>query len=398
VISLGPGVDRRALVFTMRLDRQGRCVDKRIERARVRSRVKLAFGHVQAFYDGGPLVDVHGAAVTDSAVLTSLRELADVGKRRLTLADERHVVPFRRVEVQVDVGARGFIALEDPRYDVERYNEQISLLCNVEGGELLKRAAPHVQAIWRVHQPPSGDRLQSLAARIDELVGERGLPASFRWSPADEGLDGYLRRLPHDRVAAAIHRQAMVGGGGALFTAVPGAHAGIGADVYARFTAPMREVVGIFVHGEALETEGGPAFGDEALRDQVIASASRARDTQRRLDHAVNRLVLDALLAEMLEKVDSASAASLLGGPEKIGAAAALYAERGAAREAAGNQAGARADKKRAIELYLEAARLKPLTEEAHKTLLDLVKDVGRERFPERYQRELDAIAPRTGA
>jgi hypothetical protein len=99
-------------------------------------------------------------------------------------------------------------------------------------------------------------------------------------------------------------------------------------------------------------------------------------------------------LAEMLEKVDSASAASLLGGPEKM----ALYAERGAAREAAGNQAGARADKKRAIELYLEAARLKPLTEEAHKTLLDLVKDVGRERFPERYQRELDAIAPRTGA
>jgi hypothetical protein len=103
-------------------------------------------------------------------------------------------------------------------------------------------------------------------------------------------------------------------------------------------------------------------------------------------------------LAEMLEKVDSASAASLLGGPEKVGAAAALYAERGAAREAAGNQAAARADKKRALELYLEAARLKPLSEEAQKTLLDLVNDVGRERFPERYQRELDAIAPRTGA
>jgi ribonuclease R len=301
VISLGPGVDRRALVFTMRLDRQGRCVDKRIERARVRSRVKLAFGHVQAFYDGGPLVDVHGAAVTDSAILTSLRELANVGKRRLTLADERHVVPFRRVEVQVDVGARGFIALEDPRYDVERYNEQISLLCNVVGAELLERGASHVQAIWRVHQPPPRDRLQALAARIAELVDERRLDASFRWSPAEEGLDAYLRRLPNDRVAAAIHRQAMVGGGSALFTAVPGAHSGVGADAYARFTAPMREIVGIFVHGEVMERADSP-FGDEALREQVIESANRARDTQRRLDHAVNRLVLDALLAEMLEK------------------------------------------------------------------------------------------------
>jgi ribonuclease R len=298
VISLGPAALRRALVFTIRLDERGRRVAAKVERARVRSRAKLAFAHVQAFYQGAPLVDTGGAEVTDPAVHASLRELAVVGERRLKLADERHVVPFRRVEVQVDIGAHGFIALEDPRFDIERYNEQISLLCNVEGGELLKRAAPHVQAIWRVHQPPSGDRLQSLAARIDELVSERGLPPSFRWSPADEGLDAYLRRLPHDRVAAAIHRQAMVGGGGAQFTAVPGAHAGIGADVYARFTAPMREVVGIFVHGEALETEGGPAFGDEALREQVIASAHRARDTQRRLDHAVNRLVLDALLED----------------------------------------------------------------------------------------------------
>jgi ribonuclease R len=302
VISLGPEVTRRAVVFTMRLDGQGRCVDKRAERARVRSRAKLAFGHVQAFYDGEPLVDYRGAPVTDAAVLASLRELAVVGQRRLTLADERHVVPFRRVEVQVDLGARGFIALEDPRYDVERYNEQISLLCNVVGAELLAAAASHVQAIWRVHEPPSSERLQALASRIGELVSERRLPPSFRWSPASEGLDAYLRRLPHDRVAAAIHRQAMIGGGGgATFTAVPGAHAGVGADAYARFTAPMREVVGIFVHGELLERPDA-LFGDEALREQVIASANRARDTQRRLDHAVNRLVLDALLAEMLER------------------------------------------------------------------------------------------------
>ncbi|MCK6586909.1 MAG: hypothetical protein L6Q76_04920, partial [Polyangiaceae bacterium] len=65
-------------------------------------------------------------------------------------------------------------------------------------------------------------------------------------------------------------------------------------------------------------------------------------------------------LADMLEKVDSASAANLLGGPEKIGAAAALYAERAAIRDAAGDQAAARADRRRALELYLEAARLKP--------------------------------------
>ncbi|MCK6587424.1 MAG: RNB domain-containing ribonuclease [Polyangiaceae bacterium] len=301
VISLGPGVDRRALVFTVRLDREGRSVSKKIERARVRSRAKLAFGHVQAFYDGGALVDTFGAAVTDAAILTSLRELAVVGKRRLLLEGERHVVPFRRVEMQIDLGPRGFIAFVDPRFDIERYNEQISLLCNVTGAELLARAPSHVQPIWRVHEPPSRERLASLASRIAELIAERRLPASFRWSPSEEGLDAYLRRLPEDRVAAAIHRQAMVGGGSALFTAVPGAHAGVGADAYARFTAPMREIVGIFVHGEVMERVDSP-FGDEALREQVIESANRARETQRRLDHAINRLVLDALLADTLAR------------------------------------------------------------------------------------------------
>jgi hypothetical protein len=104
-------------------------------------------------------------------------------------------------------------------------------------------------------------------------------------------------------------------------------------------------------------------------------------------------------LAEMLEKVDSASAASLLGAPEKISAAAALYAERAAAREGAGKRAEAHADRRRAIELYLEAGRLKPQdSEEVRGILLDLLKDVDRARLPERYRLEIDALVPRAGA
>jgi ribonuclease R len=43
VISLGPAALRRALVFTIRLDERGRRVAAKVERARVRSRAKLAF-------------------------------------------------------------------------------------------------------------------------------------------------------------------------------------------------------------------------------------------------------------------------------------------------------------------------------------------------------------------
>ena len=38
-----------------------------------------------------------------------------------------------------------------------------------------------------------------------------------------------------------------------VFSAVPAGHFGVGEAIYSRFTAPMREIVGIFCHKEALD-------------------------------------------------------------------------------------------------------------------------------------------------
>jgi len=76
----------------------------------------------------------------------------------------------------------------------------------------------------------------------------------------------------------------------------------VGADAYARFSAPMREIVGVFCHDELLERLAGeerPSNGapdDEVLRDRLVAAATRAKVRQRRLERAANRLVIDELL------------------------------------------------------------------------------------------------------
>jgi exoribonuclease R len=61
----------------------------------------------------------------------------------------------------------------------------------------------------------------------------------------------------------------------------------------------MREVVGCFVHKEAWEKLGQaqpqPNGDDEALREQVIDAAGRAKSEQRALTNASNRLVLDRM-------------------------------------------------------------------------------------------------------
>jgi ribonuclease R len=146
---------------------------------------------------------------------------------------------------------------------------------------------------------------------VDGMTRRRGLdPATWRWDPGARSLATWLGGLPttgpHARIAAAVHRQALLATGAAAFTDVPGRHHGVGADVYARFTAPMREIVGVFVHKETWERLGvdAPAGNthDEALREQVVEASNQAKVRQRALDGQANRLVIDQLLGDDLRR------------------------------------------------------------------------------------------------
>ncbi|MCO4746999.1 MAG: RNB domain-containing ribonuclease [Proteobacteria bacterium] len=300
LISLNPGVDRRALVFTMTVDERARITDTTLQRARVRSRAKLAWEQVQAYYDGGP-----SPVAGQEDAFDALRE---VGARRMALADERNVVRFRRREVVVKTaeGPGRFIAESDDRLAVELYNEQISLLANTEGARFLEQDHPDAHPIYRVHSPPTEARLRTLTERIEAIAASHHL--DWSWHPNGEPLADFLRSLPSEgargRVAASIHRAAMRSSGRAQFSVSRGGHHGVGADVYGRFTAPMREIVGVFLHEEAVEKLRGAPFpetsgwSDDAVRDRVIAISDSVRSLQRKLDQQANRMVLDQLFED----------------------------------------------------------------------------------------------------
>lgn len=314
LVSLNPGVDRRAMVFEMHLDAAGECTRTQVHHARVRSRAKLSFGGVQAFYDGEPLA--LPAEAERAAIETSLHALREVGGVRARRAAERGVIKYRRSEVALELGDGGhrFVVLESVRRPVERYNEQMSLLCNVQGAKLLRRAMgepvdgasdeARVEPIFRVHPPPPADRVARFEALLRELAQALALdPATWTWKRGED-LSAFLDALPTEgeagRLARAIHRQAVILNTRSVFGAEPGGHHGVGAEVYGRFSAPMREVVGVYLHHETWQALGevtGPE--DAALRAQVIEVANRAKQTQRALTHGANRLVLDQLFGEL---------------------------------------------------------------------------------------------------
>lgn len=307
-VSLNPDGPRRALVFDMVLDDDGRCLSTAMVRARIRSRGKLTFEEVQALLDDPASSPLAGRDFADSLLL-----LPVVGTLRQREAAARQVIRFHREEIRVGVEGGAFVATVAIRHEVERYNEQLSLLCNSEGGRLLCDAAgddlpPATQAIYRVHPAPPDERLAELELQIAEVVALHHLdPDRWAWRATTAPLSEWVDHLPINapdrrlaRVARALQRQAVLVNVRSVFTSEPGRHFGVGAEPYARFSAPMREIVGVFVHKEAVELLGmaprRPALEDAALRDLVLASANAARDRQRRLNDHTNRGVIDELL------------------------------------------------------------------------------------------------------
>ncbi|MEM7250627.1 MAG: RNB domain-containing ribonuclease [Pseudomonadota bacterium] len=305
LISLNPNVDRRSMVMCIGIDASGEVTDSRIERARIRSRAKLSYVGVQAVLDGDQ------APALPEGVASSLRNLVAVGERRLARAEERDIVRYRRTEVMVKAsdGNDRFVVLNRPRLAIEKYNEQISLLANIEGARFLAEAAAHnaiAQPIFRVHPDPGRDRLRGFASLLKTLTEAHRLPEDpWRWRPGGpSSLADYLDALPSGgpagAIAKAIHRQALLLNYRSEFTPTPGPHYGVGAAVYGRFSAPMREVVGIFTHKETWEALRSTAThrpADLALRDNIVDRANEAKRVQSQLTREANKLILDQLLA-----------------------------------------------------------------------------------------------------
>ena len=296
VISLNENVLRRAVVFTSRIARDGEAIETRIERARICSVARLTYAGVQGWYDSGLPSRPWG----DSVGL-----LKEVGEARARRARSRGVVEFDRSEVEITVTEDDrFVFSARQRLDAERWNEQLSLLCNTEGARLLYAAEAYdedLASVYRVHLPPLPRRLEELQRVLDRVAEHHGLGAQWRWDGV-EPLADYLRELPKTpwRVRRAVELQIRYTNRASEYSDRVGPHHALAVDQYARFSAPMREIVGVFTHKEALESLGfahdpDPESG-RVLREQVIASGNASRMQQKRIDSAVKLLAIADLL------------------------------------------------------------------------------------------------------
>ena len=321
IVSLNEDVDRRALVFVMQVDSAGKCIHTELKRARIHSRAKLVTEHVSAY-----LADPEHHAYFSRDFGQSLIRFKQLGLLRMAESRTRNVVQFNRVslEVKLNRAKTDFVLGLDERLDVDLYNEQMSLLCNMEGARILNRLAekdPEVLAIFRNHEAPSIHSVDELAESIAAIVRAQNMDERWIWNREVQSLADYFESLPEEsrnggegteedlkkyRVRQAIERQALMVQRRSVFSSDAGVHSALGVNPYARFSAPMREIVGVFTHKEAIEAEFDvPAALEQSenavVRQKVIEASNHARNIQREVDKAIDSCAIAHVISHDYE-------------------------------------------------------------------------------------------------
>ena len=270
--SLLPDGPRPAVVFTVRVDREGNVVLDGAERAIVRSRAKLAY-----------------ASATDAELPAGFADLSD---RMRAAEDRRGAARVDPPEQEIDATADGLKLVFRPRLESEDRNASLSLAANLAIADAL---LAHRTGLFRVMAAPD----EAAVARLRHSAAGLGLG----WSP-DDSLDTFSRTLSAaDPKQAAFMLAIRRAGGGATYApyreGVLPWHAAMAAT-YAHATAPLRRLADRYVVRATLAIANGEAVPDTvtAAFEKLPKVMARADALAGRIDRAVIDLAEAALLAD----------------------------------------------------------------------------------------------------
>jgi exoribonuclease R len=356
-VSLLPGGDRAAVVWTIDLDGDGETVAVTVERARVRSRAKLDYAGVQRQIDAG----------TAPEMLTLLPEIGGILARR---AAGRGAVNLPLPSQEVERHSDGWRLVLRAPLPIEEHNAQISLLTGMaaarimlEGGVGLLRTmpSPKPEAVEKLRAAagplgiawPDGAQVGAVVAAVDpgdprgaaflgqaaELLrgaaytafgvaappdpgrgakGDAELPDRGRGAKGDAELPDPGRGANGEAAQGEASRGAkgragpVEQGRGARSEAAPGdvaatgvlgvpadsGHGGVGAP-YAHVTAPLRRLADRYATEVCLAMVGGRAVPGWVL--DALPRLPRAMSSTDRVAGAADRGAVDLAEAVLLQ-------------------------------------------------------------------------------------------------
>ena len=302
--SLKPGEERGCLFAEVRIDAVGAKRSHRFGRGLMRSAARLTYERLQREADEGG--DGSGLGLPTGLTATlyaAFRALLGARQERGTLDLD---LPERKVTLD-DAGHVTAIAPR-PRLDSHRLIEEFMVLANVAAAQELERLRR--PCIYRVHAPPSPEKLQSLRDFLS-TVGLSLKPAG-EIRPAD--LDAILKKVAGTDLAPQVNEVVLRSQSQAEYSPDNVGHFGLSLPAYAHFTSPIRRYADLEVHRSLIAGlrlgPGGLAPGEES---GFPDTAQAITATERRATLAERDATDRYLSAYMADKVGARFAGRISG-------------------------------------------------------------------------------------
>ncbi|HEX5380360.1 MAG TPA: ribonuclease R [Phenylobacterium sp.] len=271
--SLREGENRACLAVRMVFDRSGRKKGHRFVRGLMRSAAKLSYEQAQAAIDGRP------DDVTQPLLRTVLEPLWAAYRCMKIGRDVRSPLAIESLERRIMINTEGEVASIQPRPVLEAHKliEEMMVQANVCAAETLE--SKKTPLIYRIHDTPSQDKMQSLADFLSTL--------SIAWTKGEAPrTDRFNRLLVETREspsAAIINEVVLRSQMQAVYSNENIGHFGLNLDRYAHFTSPIRRYADLIVHRGLIRALN---LGDDGITDRDIA---QLRDTAEQITFAERR-------------------------------------------------------------------------------------------------------------
>jgi ribonuclease R len=288
--SLRERQQRPCLAVRMVFDGRGNKNSHTFVRGMMRSAGSLSYEEAQAAIDG------RLSAKTEPLLEGVLRPLWRAYAALAAARDRREPLDLDLPERRIELDASGRVAgvVVPARLEAHRLIEALMIAANVAAAETLE--AKRAPIVYRVHEPPSKEKL---AALRDFLAGlDLKLPRSATLRAGD--FNRVLARARTLPVAELVNEIVLRAQSQAQYAADNLGHFGLNLPRYAHFTSPIRRYADLLVHRALIKAldmgAGGISNEDVARLPDLAQSISQAE----RRAMAAERETADRLIAAFL--------------------------------------------------------------------------------------------------
>lgn len=241
--SLKPAVDRLCMVCEMTISASGKVSGAYFYEGVMHSHARLTYNKVAAILDLGHS-DSKPLRAEYKKVVPHLEKLYSLYKALRKARSERGAIDFETTETRIVFGKDRKIDEIIPvvRNDAHKLIEECMLAANVAAAKFLEKN--NVPALFRVHEGPTEEKLESLR----KFLGELALDLSGGSKPTPDDYQVLLSQLGDRPDAHIIQTMMLRSLRQAVYQPENLGHFGLNYPAYGHFTSPIRRYPDLLVH------------------------------------------------------------------------------------------------------------------------------------------------------